>query len=78
MRARTISIVIQGDGHFDVFDSESPDDAGQGLNFDELLGEIARVAAGNRCRYMRNIEDVIDWKARIRERRKEDFEEVPT
>lgn len=67
MSTRTITIVAQGDGHFDVHEGES---VARGLCWDELLGEVARLTAAGqpagRGRYMRHIDVELAWRERMR------------
>lgn len=78
---RIITVVLHPSGYADIHEGEF---VGQGLNYDELLGEIARLGApitssylpAPRGRYMRHIDDVLAWRERMRKRRAEDFQEV--
>lgn len=46
---RSITIICQDDGHFDVHEGER---FANGLIFDEMLGEVSRLTTNSRTRYM--------------------------
>lgn len=56
---RTIAIVVQPNGTFDVHEGEN---VAQSLTTDELLGELARIGLGQRPRYMKPIDDIVNWR----------------
>lgn len=54
----TITIVRSSEGYFDLHLGE---DVSHGMNFDELLGEIARWASGQPMRYLRSVDEIVYW-----------------
>lgn len=75
-RPETITIVKHADGSFDVHVDEA---VSWGCAFDEMLGEVARLALGHIPRYMRHVDAIIyhmERRASLSTTDTTDFEEV--